>query len=211
MKGLSLVTYTKKSFISLLWTVIFFSFMNSTVSFANDVNSPLDFDGSEYGLTIFKVFIVLLVIIGMIILLIRFLAIKNRSYMSNRSVKTLSGVQLGQNKSIQIVEIGRTIYVIGVGDNVQMIDKIDQSEEIEHIKDSLHTNNNVIGSKQFAFLGHWVNKLTGSQRNEEENNNEVSFHEVFNQKMSQVSVRKSKVEEMLREQNEKDRSSNYEK
>jgi flagellar protein FliO/FliZ len=205
MKGLSHVTKQRKLIMSLLWTILLVSFMSTSVVLAEQSSIPNDIDSDGYWKNLLFVFFVLIVILGMIILLIRFLSIKNRSWMSNRSIKSLSGIQLGQNKSVQVVEIGRSIYVIGVGDNVELIEKIDQAEEISFIKDSLHNQNSVIGTEKLAFIGSWFNKLRSSM-NKDANDETVSFQEVFNNKMNQVSDRKKRVEEILSEQKDKERS-----
>jgi flagellar protein FliO/FliZ len=206
MKGLSHVTKQRKLIMSLLWTILLVSFMSTSVVLAEQSSIPNDIDSDGYWKNLLFVFFVLIVILGMIILLIRFLSIKNRSWMSNRSIKSLSGIQLGQNKSVQVVEIGRSIYVIGVGDNVELIEKIDQAEEISFIKDSLHNQNSVIGTEKLAFIGSWFNKLRSSMNKDANDETAVSFQEVFNNKMNQVSDRKKRVEEILSEQKDKERS-----
>lgn len=222
MKGLSLVTKSKKqTIISLLCTILIVSFTNPLIIKADEiVETTNPIGASQNGMwdnffVFIKVMFVLLFIIGLIILLIRFLAQKNKILMANRAIKNLSGVQLGQNKSVQIIEIGRSLYVIGVGENVELIEKIDQSEEINFIKESLHTTNRGIGTERFAVLNQWAdgftkkvkNKLTNVIHKNDEEEKEVSFQEVFNQKMKQVSVRKKRVEELLSDDNHKERSS----
>ncbi|MDT2247325.1 flagellar biosynthetic protein FliO [Paenibacillus larvae] len=42
----------------------------------------------------------------------------------------MGGVPLGQNKSIQIVEIGQSLYIVGVGDNIQLLEKVDNPDQV---------------------------------------------------------------------------------
>lgn len=200
------MTQQLKIIIMLLWTILFVSFMNTSVVFADDPTLQNEIDTGDYWKTLLYVFFILIVIIVMIILLIRFLSIKNRSWMSNRSIKTLSGIQLGQNKSLQIVEIGHSVFVIGVGDNVELIEKIDQIEEIEYIKSSLHNQNNMIGSEKFAFIGNWFNRFRNPNNKSVPGEDSISFQEVFNNKMNQISDRKKRVEEILEDPRDKDRT-----
>ena len=50
--------------------------------------------------------------------------------MFGNSIRSLGGVPLGQNKSIQIVEIGHSLFVVGVGENIQLLDKIIDADEV---------------------------------------------------------------------------------
>ncbi|MFD2878761.1 flagellar biosynthetic protein FliO [Paenibacillus rhizoplanae] len=50
--------------------------------------------------------------------------------MSGRSIRTLGALGLGPNKSIQIIELGSSLYLIGVGDDISMMDKITDPAEV---------------------------------------------------------------------------------
>lgn len=172
------------------------------------IQSPIEspkITDDGYLQTIFYVFFVLVVIIVSIILLIRFLAQKNRGLLSNRSVKTLVGVHLGQNKSLQVVEIGRCLYIIGVGDNVELIEKINQQEEIDFIKQSLRGQGTGSSSERFATIGEWFNRLRREKNSDSEHESTMNFHEVFHHKLQQTSVRRKRIEEIMNEQGEEER------
>jgi flagellar protein FliO/FliZ len=210
MKGLSLVTKLKKYKFSLLWTILFLYFYQPAVIYGS-ANSQFN-DGTGYLSTLIKVIAVLFVIIICIIILIKFLASKSNSFMGQRSIRTLSGVQLGQNKSVQLLEIGHNIYIIGVGDNVELIEKIEHSEEIDYIKESLYISNKMINNPKLAFLTEWLNKFKNRSNDRvEQDENDLdnkSFQEIFTNKMNQVSVRNKRLAELLAEEdNTKDRSS----
>ena len=53
--------------------------------------------------------------------------------MQGRSIRTLGAVGMGPNKSLQLVEIG-AIYVIGVGEDVRLVDKISDPAEVALIQ-----------------------------------------------------------------------------
>lgn len=94
--------------------------------------SPGDFYGN-----IINVLIVLAVVVGLIVLLIRFLAAKTSRWSAGRQLRIHAGVQLGQNKSLQVVEIGDTIYIVGVGENITLIDRIDDPEKARALAEAL--------------------------------------------------------------------------
>ena len=67
----------------------------------------------------------------------RYVAKKNKGTMFGNSIRSLGGVPLGQNKSIQIVEIGHSLFVVGVGENIQLLDKIIDADEVAYISELL--------------------------------------------------------------------------
>ena len=52
----------------------------------------------------------------------------------HRLMKNVGGLSLGQQKSIQLVIIGETYYLIGVGDEVRLLKEITDPDEIEALE-----------------------------------------------------------------------------
>ncbi|MCA0170561.1 flagellar biosynthetic protein FliO [Bacillus sp. RAR_GA_16] len=74
-----------------------------------------------------------IVVVGLIYLLIRFLS-KRQQKLQHHSVFTpIGGTPLGNNKSVQMVKVGDSLYMIGVGDNVNLLKEIEDKDEVEHI------------------------------------------------------------------------------
>ena len=74
-----------------------------------------------------------IVVVGLIYLLIRFLS-KRQQKLQHHSVFTpIGGTPLGNNKSVQLVKVGDSLYMIGVGDNVNLLKEIEDKEEVERI------------------------------------------------------------------------------
>lgn len=95
-----------------------------------DIGSP-----SVFPLFIKFVLSFILVIV-LLIGLLRFLSKRNRHLQTNGLVLPLGGHALGNNKSLQVLLIGQTIYIVGVGENVTMIRSISQGEEYQHLLES---------------------------------------------------------------------------
>jgi len=83
--------------------------------------------------SIFPLFLKFLVSFVIVILLLyvvlRFLSKRNRIMPSNGPILSLGGQSLGANKSVQILLIGQTIYIVGVGESVTLLRTISQGEE----------------------------------------------------------------------------------
>jgi len=75
-------------------------------------------------LTIFKMVIALLLVLGLIYLLLLFIKKKNNLFHKVGVMENIGGLSVGSQKSIQIIRIGEALYIIGVGDNVELLQEI---------------------------------------------------------------------------------------
>ncbi|MNY02399.1 Flagellar biosynthesis protein, FliO [compost metagenome] len=157
--------------------------------------------------SLFMVAKVILVLIFMIILfyvLMRFVAKKNKGNLFGNSIRSLGGVPLGQNKSIQIVEIGRSLFVVGVGENIQLLDKIIDADEVAYITELLETSQD--DRLGFSSVSKWLNKLPLKKKDVvEEVELTTSFQQVFQDRLRRVTDRNKNVEEWLSDQKQTDR------
>ncbi|GED70228.1 hypothetical protein BRE01_39300 [Brevibacillus reuszeri] len=71
-------------------------------------------------------------IVLLIYLLLRFLG-KRQGAQSHGPIKIISAAGLGNGKTLQVVMIGESLYVVGVGDNVQLLRRIEPGDEVDLI------------------------------------------------------------------------------
>lgn len=154
------------------------------------------------------VIVVLAIIIFLIIVLVRFLGRKNRLSSTNRSIQTMGAVGLGPNKSLQVIQIGATMYLVGVGENITLVDKITDPAEILLLKQAFED----AGPEFPAITSALSNFMTRLKKKEsiiqEEELEGSSFHEVFQTQIQKRPNRKQQIQELLEdsEQETKDRS-----
>ncbi|QLQ23392.1 MAG: flagellar biosynthetic protein FliO [Paracoccaceae bacterium] len=90
-----------------------------------------------------KVVLSLVVVVGGFIVLMRWLSSKTQGVKATQHMKHLGGVPLGKDRSVQLVKLGDQVYVLGVGDSIQLIDRLDadtmEEEQTESL--SLRTSN----------------------------------------------------------------------
>lgn len=72
-----------------------------------------------------KVVLSLVVVVGGFILLMRWLGSKTQGVKATQHMKHLGGVPLGKDRSVQLVKLGDQVYVLGVGESIQLIDRLD--------------------------------------------------------------------------------------
>jgi len=69
---------------------------------------------------IFALALILLLIYGTL----KVLSKRSKTFQQNGTMQNLGGLSVGQNKSLQMVRIGDKLYLIGVGENVEMLQEI---------------------------------------------------------------------------------------
>ncbi|MWC26556.1 flagellar biosynthetic protein FliO [Paenibacillus sp. MMS18-CY102] len=169
--------------------------------------SPIKYDGSMTG-NLVSVLIALAVIVGLIVLVIRLLSRRNRGWGANRALRTLGGVALGQHKSLQVVELAGKVYIVGIGEDVRLLDKIDDPEEASRIIAVMEQQNNVTWNS--AAITDFMNKFrkrNGSQDSHSatDGNEGPDFERLLRKKLDEQSQRKQQVETLLRSPNQSDR------
>ncbi|WP_310550347.1 flagellar biosynthetic protein FliO [Paenibacillus glufosinatiresistens] len=150
---------------------------------------------------VINVILVLGVILVLIVLVIRFLGRRNQMLMSARSIRTIGATGLGPNKSLQIVEIGNKLYLIGVGDDVTLVDKISDPMEVALVLSAFEDQSAGNGSGIRALVAGLKSKFRGEVPSQEIDLNETSsFYEVLQSKLQPSPERKERIEELLREE-----------
>lgn len=170
-------------------------------------DSSVPLGSSNTLLNLLNVIIVLAVIIVLIVLLNRFLGRRNRTLMSGRSIRTLGAVGLGPNKSMQVIELGSSLYLIGIGENISILDKITDPDEVALIISAFEDES----SNQINFLTPLIAKVKVKLRGEVpsqeiELSESSSFYETLQAKLRSAPDRKEKMEELLRDDATKDES-----
>lgn len=80
-----------------------------------------------------------LLVIGLLLLLLRYLTKRNKQMQANGPILSLGGQMLGNNRSVQVLLIGQTIYIVGVGEDVHLIREIPHGEEYKHLLESFES------------------------------------------------------------------------
>ncbi|WP_159884379.1 flagellar biosynthetic protein FliO [Paenibacillus puerhi] len=150
---------------------------------------------------IMKVIFFLIVIIVIFFIIVKIISQKNKVF-AGRSIRSLGGLPLGPNKSIQVVEIGKSLYIVGVGENVQLLEKVADEEEVAIITEMMSTGPAFSGPS-LQSIGDWLKNRRQKPEVEEEIDIEnPSFQHVFQSKMTD---RKKLMEELLQQENNSDR------
>ncbi|WP_404450080.1 flagellar biosynthetic protein FliO [Sutcliffiella horikoshii] len=111
---------------------------------------------------------------------------------SGRSVENIGGTNLGNNKSLQLVKVGNSVLVVGVGDSINLLKEITDEKERDQLIQSYQdrTENLTIHSDMLSSL---VEKVKGIKNTKSQS----SFSSLFQDQIGQLSSeRKKKLTEM---------------
>ncbi|MDZ5781821.1 flagellar biosynthetic protein FliO [Marinococcus luteus] len=100
---------------------------------ADGETAPAAMDNGNLWLNFVKMIGALAVVLGLLFWLLKFINKKTSKYQSTRSLQSIGGIGLGQNKSIQVVKVGDKMLVVGVGDTISLLQEIEDKEEQERI------------------------------------------------------------------------------
>ncbi|HJV47267.1 MAG TPA: flagellar biosynthetic protein FliO [Bacillota bacterium] len=78
--------------------------------------------------------------------LMRFLSKRTRLLQSNGPILPMGGYMLGNNRSVQVVLVGQTIYILGVGESVTLLKEIPQGEEYQHLLEGYESQTDTIST-----------------------------------------------------------------
>lgn len=104
-------------------------------------NETAEAPSQKVGVTawdIVKTIFMLVIVIGMLFGLLKWLQKKNNVSPSVQTMKNLGGTNLGGNRSVQMIKVGNSILVVGIGENVELLKEINDEQEVNMIIDQFH-------------------------------------------------------------------------
>jgi flagellar protein FliO/FliZ len=108
------------------------------------------------GVSVFQFIFSFILIIGLLYWVLRYVSRKTKNLNSGGIFHGLGGHSLGGQRSVQMVMIGDTLYILGVGDNVQLIRTIPPGEEQTKMLESVSQTQVVLSEKwRFNWKEKW--------------------------------------------------------
>ncbi len=169
-------------------------------------NTPQEASSSGVSITAWdyiKMIFALVFVIALLYGLLRFINKRNRSFQHNQLIHNLGGVGVGQGKSIQLMQIGNSLYLVGIGENINLLKEITDPQEIEELT-KLYEDK--LGSAQtLPYIMELMNKLSKNKIHKTKNNENPSFNETFQKKLDDIKRDRSEV---LKDWKTKERKNN---
>lgn len=146
-----------------------------------------------------KVLFALVLVIGVLVFILKFVNRKTSTYQQNSLMKNLGGLSLGAQKSAQVIQIGNRLYIVGVGDNITLLKEIDNEEEMNQLL--AFYNNKQQEFSTTPYIKQLMDKFKGKKEGKVES---TSFNELFNTKLNDLKKERSKELEGWKEKEKND-------
>lgn len=152
------------------------------------------------------VILALAFVIVLIILVIRFLATRNQLWSRAGAIRHLGGIGIGQHKSVQLVQIGSKLYVLGVGNDIRLLDKVEDPADIRDILEAMKPASSFTGRNWLSMLrpGRQTDEPGEFDKAQQTEAEQVNFQQLLQSRISNLGNRSGKLKDRLAEDEEAD-------
>lgn len=132
----------------------------------------------------------LLFVITLLLLVLKWLQKKTSQITETKAVKNLGGTGLGNHRSVQFVQIGNRILVLGVGENVTLLKEISDPHEVDAILQNLpKAPGDVSGARSLLQRFGFFPKEKRTMRADRE----TSFHHELQKQLKDIVLKRKQV------------------
>lgn len=137
-----------------------------------------------------KLIFATLFVLSLIYALLRFMNQRGRFLSGKRGlIEHLGGTNVGTNRSVQLVKVGKRILIVGVGESVQLLREIDDEEEVKELL-SMHNES----LQQMLEPNKWLSQLFNRFIKKKETENEATpFRDLFARQMEELAKERQKL------------------
>lgn len=138
-----------------------------------------------------KMIFALIFVVALFYALMKFLNKKNLKYQHNQMVQNLGGISLGAQKSVQLLQVGKSLYLVGVGEDVQLLREITDPQEVEQLLALYNERQEYAASS--PYIAELLSKFKKNPQDTSSNveKNPDTFGELFEKKISEIKYERS--------------------
>lgn len=144
-----------------------------------------------------KIVLALVFVIGLLLVILKFLNKRNLAYQQNTIIKNIGGLSVGQQKSVQLLHIGNRIYVVGVGEDIQLIKEIESADEVEQLLNQIDQNQKMVTTTPYIAE---LFKNFSKKDQPKDISNSPKFNDMFSEKLDEMKQQRSDELERWKEQ-----------
>lgn len=145
---------------------------------SNQINN----DSTSLVMNMVKLIAALAVVLALIYLLLKLVNRKNKLFQKHPTLENLGGITLGTQKSMQVVRIGQRFYIVGVGDNVELLTELTDEKTIHALVNKDENMEFNPANLVTSMLG----KKRSSQKNAEDSHAKEDFSAHFKSELDRV-------------------------
>lgn len=134
-------------------------------------------------------------VIALLYFLLKYINKKSKTFKSTQLVENLGGTALGTNRSVQLIKVGNRILVVGVGENIQLLKEISDSEEYNQI--IADYNEKLDQLIQPSDIVTKVLQRTKSTKTNKNIGNSPKFQSVLKKQLEEITKDRKKIYEVM--------------
>ncbi|MDR4886487.1 flagellar biosynthetic protein FliO [Fredinandcohnia sp. QZ13] len=138
-----------------------------------------------------KMIFTTLFVLALIYFLLKFVNKRNRMFNQHKFIENLGGTSLGTNRSIQIVKVGERILVVGVGDSIQLLKEIEDTDEINEILEQHNSSLESMIQPQ-DFINRFLEKRKAAK-----DKDQALFSSILQKQLTELKQGRKKIVEQL--------------
>ncbi|KRG13471.1 flagellar biosynthetic protein FliO [Lederbergia galactosidilytica] len=152
---------------------------------------------------VFKMLASLVFVLAILYFLLKFIQKKSQSYQQNKIIQNIGGTALGGNRSVQLVKVGKRILILGVGEDIQLLQEITDEKEMNEF---LHQHNEQLEQKlePVDLISKLFVKKTLKEKSERDSRPQFSFHQQLKNELNLVREQRQKVLERIERKDSQD-------
>lgn len=137
-----------------------------------------------------KMVLALLFVLALLYGVLKLVNSKNRLYQQHQLIQNLGGLSLGQQKSVQLLQVGDSLFLVGVGEDISILKEITSSEEKEKLMNFYSNKPEITTPIPYiaTLLKRFKNPLSSQSVKNPKNG---SFEQVFRKKLSEIKTDRS--------------------
>lgn len=137
-----------------------------------------------------KMILSLIFVIALLYGILKFINRHNSQYQQNQLMQNLGGISLGQQKSVQLLKVGDSLYLVGVGDNVHILKEVTDKIEKENLL-SIYNEKQEL-SAQVPYISEVFSKLKSHSSEKVEDSSQANFKDAFQKQLSEIQQSRNK-------------------
>ncbi|GIO26163.1 flagellar biosynthetic protein FliO [Ornithinibacillus bavariensis] len=151
-------------------------------------NDSEDTGTGELVFNLVKMVFALFLILVLIYILLKFLNKRNKLLNQVKALENLGGISVGPSKSIQIVRVGSKLFLVGVGEDVQLLEEIEDEQLKAEILNSYEQQSSM---KPGNIITSFQQKLTKQERPSKESSGD--FQQLFSSELEKLKLNRKKL------------------
>ncbi|WP_161946596.1 flagellar biosynthetic protein FliO [Ureibacillus xyleni] len=131
-----------------------------------------------------KMLFSLIFVLAILIFVLKFLNKKSNNYQQNRLVRNVGGITVGSQKSVQILHIGDKLYIVGVGEDVQLLKEIHDADEVQQLLEQYNEKQSLVNTTPYIL--DVFKKFNPKFSKTEKDESKTDFGEILNKKIADI-------------------------